>query len=147
MARPWPRRRHPRSPAPAAIRGHEPKPSRAGRSRIRLVAHILSGAVALTLATGLATAGTTLAMNASPLPLVNTAAFVFLFAATVVSGAIVVAFWHHLLVGLAPPEAKPARARPPRRPPPPVRQRPARPLRDIGPANQQRQINNGSTPR
>ncbi|VAW12632.1 hypothetical protein MNBD_ALPHA09-1886 [hydrothermal vent metagenome] len=132
MARPLHSKRH-SAEGPAL-----PVPAReTGPFRFRLIAHSIACAVALILATGLATAGTTLAMNAPPLPLVNTAAFVFLLAATVVSGSIVVAFWRHLLIGLAPPQVRTHRAsrRPWRAPPPrplaPGRQRPARPMRNI----------------
>jgi len=85
-------------------------------------AGLLAGCVALVMAAGLAAAGISVALNASPLPLVNTAAFVFLLASTVVSSHIVYAFWHHLLGDLGPKETKTMLAH---------RQRPARPLRDI----------------
>ncbi len=86
------------------------------------VAALLAGLFALVLATGFAAAGISMALNASPLPLVNTAAFVFLIASTVVSSHIVYAFWCHLRGELNPVEIKPV---------PVERLRPPRPLRDI----------------
>lgn len=112
-----PRISSPTSAAKPGIPGANP-----GRFRMVRTAGLLAGLVAVVLATGLATAGTTQTMDPSPLPLINTAAFVFLTAATVVSGTMVFAFWRHLLSGLAPAETRPATIK---------GQRPTRPLRDI----------------
>lgn len=114
--------RRPLAPPPPPTAKPGTGHNKAGRLRMVQAAGLLAGLVGVVLATGLATAGTTLALNLSPLPLIKPAAFVFLAAATVVSASIVFAFWHHLLSGLAPAETRPATIK---------RQRPARPLRDI----------------